>query len=272
MQDALNIDSLFHRAWTRYTSRLGKVLLTGFLTMGFIIVAIALFFILGAMGAGIIAWVKHPLLFLIGLPFLTALAVALMYLFSWSGLAYMRIVTIDDAKLGVWQNFMDTRTYVWRYLWFGLLSGLFIYGLWYTYILIFPLIVWAVWSVFAPFVFLYEGGGGLQPLWRSREIVKGHFWQVVGRFFLIGILSVAIMMGFSLTRQLKPLAFFVQILFLQPFGLSFNYEMYKALKDKKRTKQPSTGGVWIYLSIVGWVLIVILGILFIGVFSRIPRY
>jgi hypothetical protein len=60
-------------------------------------------------------------------------------------------------------------------------------------LLILPGIILAVWLGFALWAFAREGAGVLRSLGESARVVKGHFFNVLGRMLLVGLIGGAIM-------------------------------------------------------------------------------
>src|SRR3989344_597930 len=59
-------------------------------------------------------------------------------------------------------------------------------------LLIIPGVIFAVWFIFANQVFVFEGIKGKGALARSKELVKGYWWPIFGRFLLFFIISAII--------------------------------------------------------------------------------
>lgn len=268
MKDSFSIDSLIQNSWTRYKTYVVKGILTNLLSIGLTILGFIGLMIPGAILFGLGTVTKNPIFYvLLGIYGIFGLFLVL-YFFSWIGLAYLRIMTQSDPKVGIWQNFVDSRKLVFQYLVFGALSGLFFFGLWYTFILIVPFILWSIWSSFSSMTFLYEDQGGLKPLWNSKRLLKGRMLAVLGRFLLIWALSIGLTALLSMVRALRPFSFIVQIALVSPFTVGYSFEIYKALKEKNASDQTEVkAGAWFYLSIIGWVLVVLLG--FLSIFKTV---
>ncbi len=89
-----------------------------------------------------------------------------------------------------------------------------------------PGIIFSVWFIFSTYMFVFEGKRGGAALSASRQLVKGYWWPVFGRYFLLMLLSMVI----SLIPILgDPINF----LFIVPFCAIFGYFIYQDLKRAK---------------------------------------
>ncbi|MCK5595127.1 DUF4339 domain-containing protein [bacterium] len=71
------------------------------------------------------------------------------------------------------------------YLWVSILVGLAVFG--GALLLIIPGIIFAVWFSLAGYVRVIEGTGGTAALKRSKQLVKGNWWYVLGAPLVCGI-------------------------------------------------------------------------------------
>jgi len=127
----------------------------------------------------------------------------------------------SGGKVGVRMALAEGWKIFGRVFWVMILAGLIIFG---GYILlIIPGVILAIYFSFVVYVAVVEKKGGTEALWRSKSLVLGHFWRVLGITLLIGILS-----GLA-TQVAGPLAY----LFLTPFWTGILYYLYKDLKSLK---------------------------------------
>jgi hypothetical protein len=82
-------------------------------------------------------------------------------------------------------------TFAWKNLWkFSLLVVLvFLASFGGFILLIIPGIIFGIWFSFSNFVFVDKGLGVKASMGKSRELVKGRFWAVLGRLFVFGLFS-----------------------------------------------------------------------------------
>lgn len=86
--------------------------------------------------------------------------------------------------------FSETWKKVWPFALLSILSGLIIGG--GMILLIIPGIIFTVWYSFAKFVFVDKKTGIMDSLRKSKELVKGRFWSVLGRILVIGIFTILV--------------------------------------------------------------------------------
>jgi hypothetical protein len=87
----------------------------------------------------------------------------------------------------------------WKMLWkFSLVSILvFLAMLGGTILLIIPGIIFSVWFYFAKFVFVDRNLGVIESMKKSRSLVAGNFWQVLGRLIVFGVFTA--LAGFAVS-------------------------------------------------------------------------
>lgn len=95
-------------------------------------------------------------------------------------------------------------------------------------LVIVPGIIISVYLMFVSYVFVIEQQRGLAALRRSRDLVRGHFWLVLGRTFLLGLLYVIIAVPLSLIQVVGPV---VVSLALSPIATIYFYYLYKSLSE-----------------------------------------
>ena len=110
------------------------------------------------------------------------------------------------------------------FFWISLLVGLATLG--GFILLIIPGIIFSVWFIFSLFIFISEGLKGTAALKRSKQLVKGIWWPILGRVIVLGILVLLI----SWIRFFGPI---INIFFVSPFVIVFYYMLYE---DVKRVK------------------------------------
>ena len=89
-------------------------------------------------------------------------------------------------------------------------------------LLIVPGIIFCVWYFFAWWVHLDEERNGWAALSRSRELVRGRWWPIVGRLLLLGLAGFLI--------GLVPIVGWVLSLALPPFQILYVSLIYRDLK------------------------------------------
>src|SRR3989344_3731584 len=159
------------------------------------------------------------------------------------------------------------RPYVKSYIWFVFLLMFFLIGLLpFTVLSLFIVgILWSLWSSFSIFVFLEKKKKGLENLWISRDMVNQKFWPIAGLVFVVVVVVVLISALFATVKNglVNPI---ISQLIVTPFVTSFYYEMYKTLKVPQNAKKPV---VWIWLSVIGFVAVVVAVVLSFQVISTV---
>ncbi len=95
-------------------------------------------------------------------------------------------------------------------------------------LLVIPGIIVGVYLMFVSYVFIAEDKRGLDALRRSRDLVRGHFWQVFGRTLLLGLLFAVIAISVSLIQVVGPV---IVSLILPPISTIYFYYLYKSLSS-----------------------------------------
>lgn len=85
----------------------------------------------------------------------------------------------------VWETLKEARPYFWPYLWTSALLALAV--LLWSLLLIIPGIIFSVFYTFALYVLIFEGPKYSQALKRSKDLVKGYWWEIFGRVLFIAL-------------------------------------------------------------------------------------
>lgn len=91
--------------------------------------------------------------------------------------------------------------------------------------LVIPGIIIAVWLSLASSIFVIEGKRGMAVLKRSKELVTGYFWPVLGRIVMLGLLIGIISALFNNV----PFLSVALNLVTAPFATAYVYYVYKDL-------------------------------------------
>jgi len=239
---------LFSRSWQLYQRRvwtlLGIYLLT-VLAPGFLV--------------GILAAVGIPLVAAAGgepgigiglLGFLLILLVAGLVTWGMSGM----IVATVDARAGIrealklgWQRF-------WAFGWmFFLLSFIVAGGF---FLLVVPAFIFMTWFLFAQYVLVDEDERGMSALLKSREYVRGYFWEVLLRLL---VLWVAVFFLTMLLGWIPWVGTLFQML-LFPFTLLYQFLVFSDIRRARggrlkffcTTRQKLT---WIGIAALGFLVL-----------------
>jgi hypothetical protein len=140
------------------------------------------------------------------------------------------------------ETYKETKKLFWPYIGLSLLTGLLI--LCWMLLLIIPGIVFAFIYSFAVYAFFFEDKRGMKAIRRSREIIKGYFWEAMGRLMFLMLATWAFMMIISAPLAAMPEAsaayqgwnFFMQVIswLIGPIALLFTYNIYSDLLKIKK--------------------------------------
>ena len=102
----------------------------------------------------------------------------------------------------------------------GLLNMLIVFlGL---VLLIVPGIIFAVWFSFSRFILIKEGLGIKASLARSKELVRGRFWPILGRYLIFFVVIILAQIALSLVPYIGTIAStLLAPLFILPFYLLY---------------------------------------------------
>jgi len=168
--------------------------------------------------------------------------VALIGIFFMIAVNIAIIFGLKDEKLKDWRKAltMSYPLFV-SYLWASILVGIV------TFIgfvlLVLPGIYLSVIYMFFTFALVLEGKRGFDAARRSQELVRGYWWAVFGRglafALIVGIFIMLIAIVFSGVRGtlFESVLGLVLTVILLPLSMAYNYLIYKALTQMKRTKK-----------------------------------
>jgi len=138
----------------------------------------------------------------------------------------------------------------WRMMWsmgwvLMLSSGIIMAG---ALILVIPGLIFFIWFMFAVFILYAEDRHGFDALFASRAYVRGHWWNILFKFYLVWLFNLLI----GLIPMVGPILCFL----FTPFLLLFIMALYRDLKEAYGDK-PVQGGsrfLWGSLAIIGLLL------------------
>lgn len=177
--------------------------------------------------------------------FLAALAV-MMLVNIFAGIAMIKAVA-DPQSSTVGNTFAVAKRYFVPYVVVAILVGLvtmvgFI-------LLIIPGILFAVWFSFTYYMVLLEEKRGTDAMKASRELVRGHWWGVFGRFLfitLVAIVAGGVVGGFlgAAVATFSEIAGVIVASAIQfvlvPVSVAYGYLMYKDLSTLPAAEEKAT--------------------------------
>lgn len=131
-----------------------------------------------------------------------------------------------------------------------------------------PGIVIAILASFTVYEIVLSGKKPLVAFNSSVSLVTQHFWGVVGRGLLFGLVNFAIFAVLGVLQEVlrksvgegsAVLLNMIANIALMPLSMVFNVVLYRQVKAASQEKTTSPTWIWI-VGIVGWVLLVVLGL------------
>lgn len=135
---------------------------------------------------------KSPLVFIPSIILFVIFILLIIYFTTLSNIALIFAVSkkISNEEVDLKNSYKEAFPLFWSYVWISILVGLAVLG--GLILLLIPGIIFAVWFAFVGFVLVLERLKGRKALKRSRELVKGYFWYVLGYTILIYLLVASI--------------------------------------------------------------------------------
>ena len=120
-----------------------------------------------------------------GLASLAALSGAL-WLASWAQAAMCEEI-LSPSRLGVARSYRDSWGKIVPFSWVCVLAFIFVMG--GLFLLVVPGVYLGICLLFAPFVCVAEGAGGMDALVKSVDYARGRWLALFGRMILLGLLA-----------------------------------------------------------------------------------
>ncbi len=184
----------------------------------------------------------------------------------WAGLSLLYAIKERDQKIGIKESLAKGWPKIISYLWISILAGFITIGGYL--LLIVPGIILAIWFSLAAFVLVSEGLKGMNALFRSKQLIKGFWWQVFWRFLVLNIIIflIGLIVGFI------PFVGRFIILFTVPFSMIFGFLIYENLKKLKgealfESPRTKTKIAFILIGVIGFLLIPATILTLIALFS-----
>jgi hypothetical protein len=169
-----------------------------------------------------------------------------------------RTIGIKDALERGWKK-------VWSFIWlFSILSFIVTGGF---LLFLIPGIIFLVWFIFSQFILVSEGNIGMDAMLRSKEYVKGNWFDVFLRLFVIGLIYMVV----NMVPFIGPI---LSIVFF-PFMMIFIYLIYHDLKELKGNSTVYSNSTeqkfkWILLGTLGYIVLPLIIIGFLGIRAIVP--
>ena len=111
------------------------------------------------------------------------------------------------------------------YIWLSFLVGIVMFAGFVLFII--PGIIFTIWFSFSRFILIFEDKKGKLAMARSKELVKGYWWPVFGRFLLIGLFA-------GIVSAIPLLGKMIVFFFVVPYSMIYAYLIYEDLKRIKK--------------------------------------
>jgi uncharacterized protein (TIGR03067 family) len=240
------IGDLFKKTWEIYKARGLTLIGIGLLSFVFFALPFGIFFGTGFLLALIVPVIKGPLVAVFGI--IGGLAGTLGLLW---GIA-ASVFAVTDEGLGVVEalkkGWRRLRSFIWLFLVLGfIISGGFL-------LLLIPGIIFTIWFAFAQFILADDDTKGMNALLKSKEYVRGRWFDIFLRFLAIWAISMVL----GVIPFVGPVLSF---LFL-PFMMIFVCLIYRDLKVIRGgdAAYKSTAGEkfkWIGIGCLGYIVFII---------------
>jgi hypothetical protein len=102
---------------------------------------------------------------------------------------------VEGGELSVKKTFSSSWKYYWTFL---LLSIVLVLSYLLGFILlVIPGLLFIVWFAFSRFIAIEKGAGVTAAIKKSKELVKGIYWKILGRLIIFGMFAVIVQMILS---------------------------------------------------------------------------
>ncbi|OGW36820.1 MAG: hypothetical protein A2Y97_06110 [Nitrospirae bacterium RBG_13_39_12] len=246
------VGELFDRTWDIYKRRAGTLIALYLLFIVFMIIPISVFVGIGFLFSKALPDIRVPL---IAAGAVVGIIAGIITGF-WGFGSFIFAVT--DENLGIKGAFEKGWQKVWPFIWLFLLLFHIVTG---GFLLFFiPGVIFIIWFAFAQFILARDDVKGMNALLKSKEYVKGYWFDVFVRLFVVWLISVGISM-------IPIIGIVLSILFV-PFEMIFIYLIYLDLIAIKGDVAylSSTGEKfkWVALGTLGYVVIPLIIIAIMG--------
>lgn len=137
----------------------------------------------------------------------------------WVQITFFYLINATDNKIGSLLKLSFGK--IASYAWVGFLVGVICAAGFLLFII--PGVIFVIWFGLSLYVFVFEEKKGMLALERSRELVKGYWWPVLGRMMLFGVIAAAI-------GAIPVFGTIANIFFTAPLGIFYGYFLYQDLK------------------------------------------
>jgi hypothetical protein len=102
---------------------------------------------------------------------------------------------VEGKELSLKKTFESGRKLYWTFLLLSIvLTLIYVFGF---VLLVIPGVLFVVWFAFSRFIMIEKGLGVKQALLKSKELVKGIYWKMLGRLIVFGAFAMIVQMILS---------------------------------------------------------------------------
>ncbi|MDH3328192.1 MAG: hypothetical protein OEM01_03070 [Desulfobulbaceae bacterium] len=216
------LGELFSSSWEEYKKRAMPILAVILISTGVVgSLAVVLVLFAGFGGAFMVHANIYQSWFILMIAFSCALFFTVIILGLWFHTAMLAIVV--DESLGIIEAFRRGWKYLWPMTWvMGIFSGIIVTGFIFG---ILPGILCLVWFSFSFYILLEEDKRGMDSMLASMEYVRGDWWNIFGKLFVVWFLYLLI--------SIIPFVGTLISIFFYPFLMLFMVAVYHDLKSHK---------------------------------------
>jgi hypothetical protein len=172
-----------------------------------------------------------------------------LYILS-SGISVLAFLSVSYAyvhrdRLGdnIGLAFSEAYTYIFQFAWVAILMSLAYMGGLVAFVI--PGIYLIMLFILSNMVFVVEGKRGMDALVRSWYYIRGRWWEIAGKLFFIGLLSILFMLLFMLISNLvsvpeivSTITLYVYSAVVAPISIVFTARIYEHLHATKTEELP----------------------------------
>jgi len=222
------LGELLKQAFQIYKKRIGVLLVISVIPFFTSLIFVPLLLIPLFFSLPFIAFYKSLGLLLIPLILLiVVLGIIMVIVNLWAGASLLYAIKGRDQEIGIRESFAMAWPKILSYWWISILNGIIV--MLGFLLLIVPGIIFSIWFSFSFYVLVSEDRKGMKALLRSKELVKGYWWKVFWRFFMLNIIVFLVAYIVSFIPFIKSIIY----LFITPFSVIFGFLIYENLKQLK---------------------------------------
>jgi hypothetical protein len=249
-----SIGELFSRTWDIFKRRVLTLILLYIISIVLFAVSLGIFLGIGFLFSGLFPGTQKA--FIASGGFVGGIAGFLAM--CWGMAAFL--FAVSDENIGIKDSLGKGWHKLWSFLWLFTILGYVVTGGFLLFLI--PGIIFSVWFFFSQFILVREDERGLNAMLKSKEYVRGHWFDIFLRLFVIWIISAAL----GIIPIIGPILSFVFF----PFMMIFIFLVYDDLKAVKGdvAYDSSTGEKlkWVGAGTLGYIVLPLILIGLMGAF------